>query len=201
MLLDLNSFSVPVRILNEPDLFTRALPFLTTALGFALGLLAEPIKAYVMEVFAARKVKPLLYGELATVLVDIEQASERNNAWFFQGLLQKPPGFPVMAWYSDHHLNLVLRADPGGGLVGIQQELIGLCTMASRSLGEKAASDDWESAARVIELAWPELLKALEKTGDLDVGLLEKRRSAQREVRERRRKALDEQSPGGNTPS
>jgi hypothetical protein len=183
MLIDPSPFSVPVRILNEPDLFTKTLPFLTTALGFVLGLLAEPIKAYVMEKFAAKKVKPVLYAELASVLVEIEEATERIDEAMCKALIQEPPTFPGMAWYNAHHFNLVLRIDPKGGLMHTDRELKKFWEGAQANM---ASLDDPIAAGMVLRDDAIGTVKSMGELRSVQLELLERMKSAERAERKRR---------------
>ena len=166
---------IPIRITNEPSLFAQALPFLTTALAFILGLAAEPWKAWYMERRAAAKLKPILYRELVECLFNVEDFMARkptDEEW--QARLRNTPTFEAMDWYAANHFNLLLKVDPGRGLFNF----------------ERLLKERWVQFGKSLPDVMESTLMVLGDSGALDAKYLEKIKNAEQVERDRVKEAL-----------
>ena len=166
---------IPIRITNEPGLFSQALPFLTTLFGIFLGLAAEPWKALYMERRAAAKLKPILYRELVACLFNAEEFVARkptDEEW--QARLSSIPTFEAMDWYAANHFNLVLKVDPGRGLFNF----------------ERLLKERWAHFGKSLPDVMESTLLVLGDSGALDAKYLEKIKKAEQVERDRVSEAL-----------
>jgi hypothetical protein len=167
---------IPIHVVDPPGMASWLIALISGGVGFVLAIAAEPLKAHLMEVVTARKVKSLLYRELAFTLLRIEEVQKlsKDNEW--EELLKEVPKFASMEWYTAHHLGTVVRADPQRGLVVVEEGL----------------KESWTNVGRGLPLLAASMVKAECKAGHLDEELLAEIKEDERSVRSRRRISIDE---------
>jgi hypothetical protein len=174
----------PIHVVDPPGMAGWLIAVISGAVGFVLAIIAEPIKSHILELVATRKLKPILYAELARYFVSLEIAWESEKPDRFTNLASTPPQFGVMDWYSAHNLNLILRIDPKGELMRIESILKGLQEAFHKQFDE-------DTTGTVLLVVAKNLTEAIATTGGLDLKLLDKARVADREERERRKRLAE----------
>ena len=165
----------PIHVVDPAGPPAWVIAVISAAIGFVLAIFAEPLKAYIMELYTAKRVKTMLYQELADCLLDIEETVSFNDTGLMDSLLHNVPAFQAMAWHKVNHFNAVHRADPKRGLMGIEELL----------------ARNWKNYGRKLHVAAPEMVSQAGKLGILDGMLFEQLMSAARPERKRRRELIE----------
>jgi hypothetical protein len=123
---------------DNVDFVSRLWPFLTTALGVALGLLAEPVKARVLRKSELKLARQEIYCELGGYIAAIERVqsglghgehSEEVRGADFESskrICKSPPKFEVIQWYKSNRMDLLLRIDRKRGIRMLSEGLVAL---------------------------------------------------------------------------
>jgi hypothetical protein len=180
---------LPIHVVDPPGMAGWLIAVISGAVGFILAVAAEPLKAHVMEMVVARKVKPILYRELATWLADLEAGNHSEDKTRFHYAIHNKRRFTSMEWFSEHQFNVVLRADPSGALGRAERVVDNLCR-------EMLAKYDEETTGMMLCEVVPELVKSMASLGVLDVKSLDKATADEKAERERRKKILEKISAG-----
>lgn len=117
-------------------------------LGVVLGLMAEPVKAWVLRRSELRLARREIYAELAGYLAGIQRAHRgaghddypenvRPAADFESSkrICKLPPKFEVIQWYKSNRLDVLLRVDPHHGIRRLSEEIVVLYEQTASFVG------------------------------------------------------------------
>jgi len=121
---------------EQAGLVPNVWSFLATALGFVLGLIAEPVKAWVLRKFELKPARREIYTELADYIAKIQRVDrgvghqghpEEVEAADYESskqILMSPPKFEVIHWYKANRLDLLLRIDGDRGIRMLSEKIV-----------------------------------------------------------------------------
>jgi len=120
----------------DNDLVSRLLPFLAIVFGIIVGLVAEPVKAWVLRWFEANLARREIYAELGRYIVDLERVhrglghdvpTEGTSAADFEStkrICTSRPKFEVIQWYESNRLDLLLYIDRDRGIRRLNRGMV-----------------------------------------------------------------------------
>ena len=103
---------------------------LPTTFGFVLGLLAEPIRAWLVRRGDLKIARRETYSELAEYVAGLERVKTLRFDEAKENVNTKP-GFCAMDWHKFHKFDFLLRVDPSRGLRSLYDSIFFLHEQAN----------------------------------------------------------------------